>query len=953
MADFFISHNRADRTWAEWIAWQLEDAGYQVILQEWDFRPGQNFMLEMQRALAKADRVVAVLSPSYLTGEFSQAEWAAHLVQDASGVDGKLLVVRVRECEPPGLLSPIIRIDLFGIPEEDAREMLLAGVKKGRVKPLVKPDFPVDGPSGTTTGHDRAPFPLEVQRERTAVAVDAHLQEAAESALDRRSRPGRKVVGLPVSAGVEGFKDRDVLRKELGRLLAAPTTRMVSVVGRRGIGKSALAAKVLGDLERDRWPHVDEEIPVDGIAYISTRTRTKEITLERIFLDCAQLLGGEAQKELLHVWTSPHRTVAEKAEVLLDALSDGLYVILLDNMEDILTEDGRLRDPELQTFFDVAFLARHCPRFLITSQRPITLAPELLKFDVRVRLVDGLPEEDAAQLLRELDVSGEAGLRDKPDEDLRRAAKAVHGVPRALELLAAILANGAETLDDLVKTFAEREDVLGELVEKEYRTLDDDARHVVHALAAFGRPVGADALEWVVGCFAPGIDLDPVVARLVRTNVVSRDPSTRRISLHPLDSDFAYKELPVSGSYSREAFDLRIAEWYAATRLPEEKWQTIDDINPQLLEFEHRLRANDVSTATRILCSINDFLVWHGSVARAEAMHQAVGERIDDARLRAEQLGRFGLVRLIGGPMETAKPILEQAQALAAEVGDRQTEGRALHLLGELARLDRRLDEAVSLCRRAADLQHEHAAPRDAAHALQGLALALIYRGDLAEAFQVAERVASMAEASADAEVAARAMDLRSLANLAGGRFSEALSYASDAMERYLEAIRPDALAYLYNTKGLAYLGMGRLGDAVDAFERGRTEGALGNSPRVEGLCLFNLACAHWLAGRNHDAADAVASAVPLLKRHGDCDAATAAALHAAISAVSSGASERAPRLFLVAARSAVGNAELYPGEALAREALRLAEEVGLPDVAAEAAELARTSPGAVSSPHR
>src|SRR4029077_13431766 len=41
--DFFISYTHADRTWAEWIAFQLEEAGYITILQAWDFRPGSNF----------------------------------------------------------------------------------------------------------------------------------------------------------------------------------------------------------------------------------------------------------------------------------------------------------------------------------------------------------------------------------------------------------------------------------------------------------------------------------------------------------------------------------------------------------------------------------------------------------------------------------------------------------------------------------------------------------------------------------------------------------------------------------------------------------------------------------------------------------------------------------------------------------------------------------------------
>ena len=30
--DFLISYNKADRAWAEWIAWQLEDAGYSTVL---------------------------------------------------------------------------------------------------------------------------------------------------------------------------------------------------------------------------------------------------------------------------------------------------------------------------------------------------------------------------------------------------------------------------------------------------------------------------------------------------------------------------------------------------------------------------------------------------------------------------------------------------------------------------------------------------------------------------------------------------------------------------------------------------------------------------------------------------------------------------------------------------------------------------------------------------------
>jgi len=35
-ADFFVSYTSADRAWAEWIAWQLEVEGYQVVVQAWE-----------------------------------------------------------------------------------------------------------------------------------------------------------------------------------------------------------------------------------------------------------------------------------------------------------------------------------------------------------------------------------------------------------------------------------------------------------------------------------------------------------------------------------------------------------------------------------------------------------------------------------------------------------------------------------------------------------------------------------------------------------------------------------------------------------------------------------------------------------------------------------------------------------------------------------------------------
>ena len=116
------------------------------MLQAWDFRPGGNFVLEMDKAAKLASRTIAVLSPDYLTSQFTQPEWAAAFAQDPTGAKGILVPVRVREFKPEGLLGPIIYIDLVGLDEETARESLIAGVKKRRAKPSSPPRFPGAAP---------------------------------------------------------------------------------------------------------------------------------------------------------------------------------------------------------------------------------------------------------------------------------------------------------------------------------------------------------------------------------------------------------------------------------------------------------------------------------------------------------------------------------------------------------------------------------------------------------------------------------------------------------------------------------------------------------------------------------------------------------------------------------------------------------------------------------------
>jgi tetratricopeptide (TPR) repeat protein len=135
--DFFISYTGVNRPWAEWIAVQLEAAGHTTLLQAWDFRPGKDFIHEMQLATSTAGRTIAVLSPAYFGSKFGEAEWRAAFAKDPTGELGLLVPVRVQPCEPPGLLASRVYIDLVDVAEGEARRRLLTGVDQSGARPTL------------------------------------------------------------------------------------------------------------------------------------------------------------------------------------------------------------------------------------------------------------------------------------------------------------------------------------------------------------------------------------------------------------------------------------------------------------------------------------------------------------------------------------------------------------------------------------------------------------------------------------------------------------------------------------------------------------------------------------------------------------------------------------------------------------------------------------------------
>ena len=152
--DFFISHAGRDRVWAEWVAWQLVEAGYTVELDVWDWAAGQNFMIQMSDALGRAERVVALFSEAYFDrSRYTTQEWVAASVHLPAITADRLLPLRIEPIgvdQVPAVLRSVISKDLFGRDETEARRVLLEAVAGPR-RPDATPAFPGSGIAGAVS----------------------------------------------------------------------------------------------------------------------------------------------------------------------------------------------------------------------------------------------------------------------------------------------------------------------------------------------------------------------------------------------------------------------------------------------------------------------------------------------------------------------------------------------------------------------------------------------------------------------------------------------------------------------------------------------------------------------------------------------------------------------------------------------------------------------------------
>jgi len=626
------------------------------------------------------------------------------------------------------------------------------------------------------------------------------------------------------------FKDRQREIQALRDSLADERVRLVSVVGRSGMGKTALVSHVLADFERQIVTSEGPDgagsgaTPVDGILYLSAKSTG--LGLERIYADVGRMVGEPASSRLVVRWNYGDPSLATRVDYLLEALQDGLYLVLLDNMEHVLSAQGNITDEGLRLFIEHCLTQLVGVRLIATSREGIKVPVDALHAVRTIILSEGLPEDDASAFLRELDPQGELGLRDVASEHLRQAARRTEGIPRALQLVAGIL--DRDPTASLPRLLADErlfgEHVVERLVEEGYRRLGNDERRVMEALAVLDRPVQQEVVAALLYPWFPRLDVRPALHRLVHSYFVTASRVTGEYSLHSLDRGYAYSRLAEGDepdAYTRRNLELRAADCYASIRKPASEWKTIEDLAPQLAEFEHRMRARDYDGACRVLNSIDpDYLYLWGYSTTLLRMRERLVNVLVDLRLQATNWAGLGRAYHGVGQLNQAAECHRKALTLHRKTQEPDGEAEDLENLGKVCHSLGRTREAVRHYKQALVLACESGDLRSESGILCNLGLAYYVMGSTQEAIEHYEKALAIAREIDDCKVKATSLGYLGSAFRAQWQIDPAIESYSKAMDiareigaRWTEGVNTGNL-------GSTYRALGQVEQAIELYQQ-------------------------------------------------------------------------------------------------------------------------------------
>ncbi|TQC41838.1 protein kinase [Rhodococcus sp. WS4] len=515
-------------------------------------------------------------------------------------------------------------------------------------------------------------FPVDEMALHTEAGAERHDAPPvrARSPSAGRAPHGHRTAGSPLEAGRTGrlpleltsFVDRRTELAEAKNLLS--TSRLVTLTGIGGVGKTRLALRVATTLQPD-FP--------DGVTLVELGE-----------LRDASLLAGVVTGAL----GLRDRSARPVDEVLVDFLAPRKLLLVLDNCEQVVDAVAKLAET----------LLRGCPglRILATSREPLAIGGEAALLIPPLPVPDpdhlpkGLPRNDAVTLFAERGAAAVPGFELTEDNKvtIARICRRLDGLPLPIELAAARLR--AMTPEQILRRLTDRyvlltrgsrnlpsrQQTLRMCIDWSHDLCTPTEQRMWAQLSVFAGSFELDAAEQI--CDTTAEDLLDTVTYLVDKSILTREDSGATVRFRMLETlrDYGRQKAQQTGEYPE--LRRRHRDWYERLTLEAEAdlistrqldWITrLGREQPNLRETLEFCASDSPDIGLRIAAALYPF--WYSRGAFSEGrrwldrlLTGQTGRPLTVDRAKALFAGSF--LAGVQGDLRAAAALVEEGRALA------------------------------------------------------------------------------------------------------------------------------------------------------------------------------------------------------------------------------------------------------------------------------------------------
>ncbi|MEO6713523.1 MAG: BTAD domain-containing putative transcriptional regulator [Mycobacteriales bacterium] len=585
-------------------------------------------------------------------------------------------------------------------------------------------------------------------RDELGIDPGPALREAHAQLLTQEQGPARDLVETPgaLPALMTATIGRDSAIDAVDRALKDPATRLITLTGPGGAGKTRLAV-VAAARAQHRYQ--------DGAAFVPLETvKDRALVLATI---AAALGVREAADE-------PAATIARE-------LAGRELLVVLDNLEQVVDVGPMLVDL-LERLPGLTFLVTSRVLLSVTGEQAFPVPPLAMPGGAGSSL-DDIAASGAVALFCE---RAKAALPSFELTEHNALAVAeiclrLDGLPLAIELAAAqsrtlapaeFLARLTSRLDAPgpgQRDRPARHRSLRSAIEGSHELLTAEARELFAGLSVFAGGFDLAAAETVCGASPE------TLSELVDHSVVQVGATAERFSMLETIREFAAELLTDASVPARHAaYYLDLAE--AAGALLDGPEQAVR--LTQLDREQDNLRAafaaldaaGDAEGELRLAVALARFWYIRGRLTESRArLGRALGRADEVApQLRADALRKLSANAVLRGDYADALRIADQALALYDDIGDRLGRARSLSNIGAMSHASGDHGRARASLDAAIDLATEIGADRVVALALNNRGDLCLTLGEFADATQDFSDSLVLLEAQGDATNVARSL---------------------------------------------------------------------------------------------------------------------------------------------------------------------------------------------------